>query len=585
MSRPDSQERGIALITMLILLALLMALILTHFSLTWVELATTRSTMRSFVGFYAAEAGLNLRSEQLRATFVGFAQPAGASPTATDPCDGSNLGSGDFACSGYSFQERNVTTYVEEPAASAAAILVARGELYGNLHGRENHYAVHSIAAGAGGSTGAILENHLTSRRLPLFQFAAFYDKDLEILSASSSVLAGPVHTNGDLYLGTDTSLDLTHPITVAGSLFRGRKDADSCMTGPVRVADPDDLTELPTCSAGRLPILQADITAWNRSIRPGIAAVAVPAAVELDPAAGRTYWDRADLRIALDVATSAITIRNADGTVDSTASVALGVCGVLSHTTSMVNRREGLAINMLDVDLGPLIDCVQASSLMGGTTLDDTVDGGLVWHFTVVGPDSAVLNNYGVRIANGAELVSTIGGAPAIRGLTIVTDQALYIQGNYNTVNRKPAAFLADSLNVLSGSWNDAYSMLPVSDPDRTATSTTIHAAFLAGTDSTGGAEGAGGRDAGDYNGGLENFVRLHEGWGAATLTYRGSLVSLFRPRHVDGLWAVGDPYYTEPTRDWVYEDEFDDPAALPPLTPSFVYLSQELFVRHFEL
>jgi hypothetical protein len=52
-----------------------------------------------------------------------------------------------------------------------------------------------------------------------------------------------------------------------------------------------------------------------------------------------------------------------------------------------------------------------------------------------------------------------------------------------------------------------------------------------------------------------------------------------------VDGLWAAGDPYYTEPTRDWVYEDEFDDPTALPPLTPSFVYLSQELFVRRFEL
>ena len=41
-------QRGFALITMLVLLALLMALLLTHFSLTWIEMATTNTLLSRY---------------------------------------------------------------------------------------------------------------------------------------------------------------------------------------------------------------------------------------------------------------------------------------------------------------------------------------------------------------------------------------------------------------------------------------------------------------------------------------------------------------------------------------------------------
>jgi len=186
------------------------------------------------------------------------------------------------------------------------------------------------------------------------------------------------------------------------------------------------------------------------------------------------------------------------------------------------------------------------------------------------------------VRVGNGAELASSSAGAPAVRGLSIVTNQAVYVRGDFNAIDKKPAAFLADSLNILSNNWSDANSTLPLGS--RPATSTTINAAFLAGTDTTGGIEGPAGQDLGGYNGGLENYPRFHEYWIGRTLRYRGSFVSLNEPQHVDGPWVYGNPQYEAPIRDWDYDTDFDDVANLPPLTPRFTYIRQDLLLRRFD-
>jgi hypothetical protein len=242
-------------------------------------------------------------------------------------------------------------------------------------------------------------------------------------------------------------------------------------------------------------------------------------------------------------------------------------------------------------VDLNGLLVCLHNNSWFGlGKTISDTSEGGLVFFFTVEGPQSlTAANNYGVRISNGASIAGP-SGAPAVKGLTIVTDQAAYVQGNYNTVSKKPAAVLSDSLNVLSQMWwntstnnfNDSLSTGALSSRD--AQNTTQNFAVLSGTDTTGDIEGTGGQG-GAYNGGLENYPRFHEDWTGVTYLYRGSLVSLGRPRHVNGDWGgTGGAVYQPPNRDWNYDTSFNNAANLPPITPRFVYLKQELFVRDFE-
>jgi hypothetical protein len=574
--RFDERQSGFALLTMLVLLALLMGLILTHFSLTWIEMSTTRSSMNSFVGFYAAEAGLNVRADLVRQDFVGYSQPAGTSPDTSGgtQCSGSNNGTGDFACAEYAFQNRSVITWVEETGFSQNPIVVPRGEKYKNLHGHEYNYIVYSNAMSPKDLPEAVLEMHFKSRVVPLFQFAAFYDKDLEILAAEDLFLEGPVHANGDLYVGSDNTLDIMGQLTVTGDLYHGRKDADLCMSGAVQVADPDDQTAIPACSGGRTTISASDVTAWNGMINTDVTPLTLPPAGALDPVAGKAYWGLADIRIVMDLnGTPAVKVRRVDGTTNVAATATLAACpSTAGMSGALYDNREGTLIEMLEIDVQGLLNCLHNSGL---ASIDDTTEGGLVWYLGVDGPDSSVVNNYGVRVKTGAELVSTVPGAPAVVGLTIASDQAVYIQGDYNAVNKIPAGFLADSLNVLSNNWNDANSSLALAS--RPATDTTIHAALLAGTDSTV-------LDSGDYGGGLENFMRLHEDWTGDTLTFLGSLVSLNTPRYVDGPWAYGT-YYTKPTRDWNFDLDFEDALLMPPLSPTFVYLRQELFVRQFEL
>lgn len=585
------QQQGMALLAVLVLIAMLMVLIAGFAGVTSIETATTRSSMRSFQGFYAAEAGLNTRADQFRQLFVGEALPTGTGPAITGspaPCFGGNQGSGSFACSTYEFQNREVKTYVEESTLSTNSIVIPRGELFQNQFGQEYHYVVYSQALNTNGASEAALEMHFKSRTLPLFQWAAFYDKDLELLPTPGMVFNGPVHSNADMYLGTSgTTLNVTGQISSVHALYIGRKDANTCLTGTVNANNPDVLTALPGCSTGRRSLATADVAPWGGMIGVGVDPVSVPGPEILDRANGAPYWTRADLRVVLNLnpGTPAIEVRNADGTVNNPMTAHLATCGAATATSNtLYDNREGGLTRTLDVDVQLLLSCSKLPQLVT-KTLSSGGNAALVLYFGVDGPASGGINHYGVRLQDAAELTTILPASnTTLTGMTVASDQAIYIQGSYNAINKKPAAVMGDVINVLSNNWSDASSTLALTS--RVPTATTINTALFAGTDTTGGSEGAAGQNAGGYNGGVESFIRLHENWnGTVTLTYRGSLVSLFRPRRVAGAWALGSPYYTAPIRNWDYDNTlFEDPTLLPPMTPNLVYLRQELFVRRFD-
>lgn len=333
----------------------------------------------------------------------------------------------------------------------------------------------------------------------------------------------------------------------------------------------------------------------------------------------------------------------------------------VVSSSDTFFNYREkhgatggtqGQIITMLNVDVQALLDCVHDQDLMGTTkSIDDDSDGGLVWFFTVddggtkldlQSSTSQVGSTYGVRLFNGAHLSSTSSGAPQIKGLTIVSDEAVYVQGDYNldgdnpttsgiTEEWRPAAVLSDTVNVLSNAWKlddsnsrEYNSGLPTNvinigvntsnqdtnDERRSAIETTMNVAFLSGTEITGGENGATYQENNINSGGVNNYPRFHEHWGdddqvpssgqdcdavyGATQTrhcfnYRGSFVSLEEPRRVNsdfcGSYNVTNcNIYTPPVRNWDFDTRFNDAANLPPLTPRAVYLKQELFRRDFD-
>ena len=724
------QEGGFAMVTTAALLVILSALLVTAALVSKVDTASTDASAKSNKGFAAAEAGLNLRARAVRNRFEGFNRPSGTSPSNWQGCaDGTsgNDGTEDFGCSAFTFQSQDIFTYVEEDPANPGSITIPQGEAFAGLSAQEYTYNVISVARETEDLPTAILGMTFKSRLVPLFQFAVFYDKDLEISPGPNMTLSGPVHSNGDLYLNGGATLTIEGQITVSNgpkdgagnavehSLFRGRKDTNNC-GGTVNVFDPQNPLGL-ACGAGRTLI--TEVSDWNNQIQLGLNYLELPPAELLDPDPGNpeaVYWQKADLRIVMEVDANGnpsdqngndtyLEVRDVNNDRDTAATTALLTqCSVtnttmapenggthheandtvlyvnstngfnvgdvisvnddydsnvirsinssnnsltirrrfghsyqeppaatnnqiaatgdalrravISTSDTFWNYRESKAIRMLEIDVRGLLTCLDADgnsanqNLMDGNkALDDDTEGGLVWYFTVDGPDSDLDvtdgdpdgNNYGVRLRNGAELDSNNGSAPNIQGLTIVSDQAIYVLGDYNSVNKKPAAFLADSLNVLSNSWNiddqdgsvyDANN-LPTGRTnmtDRNASNSTISAAFFAGTDTTGDQEGTGGQG-GAYNGGLENYPRFHEDWSGRTLLYRGSFVSLGNARRVDGAWCgtggsttSGCNIYNAPVRDWNFDTDFRSAEGLPPLSPRFVYLRQELFQRDFD-
>jgi len=272
-------------------------------------------------------------------------------------------------------------------------------------------------------------------------------------------------------------------------------------------------------------------------------------------------------------------------------------------------NHREDEWMMLLNINIADLIlwNAQNGEPFFANA---DSSDGGLVIFATVTGPQSGVVNRYGVRVFGGADipLPGGINVSPDPTGVTVVTDQAIYVLGDYNRgvaaggLPRQPAALIGDSLNVLSERYwrgssvatgctgsccvgnacRDGQSVQSLGSSSRDSQTTWVNSAFLGGVDTTA---------PGDYNGGLENYPRFHEDWGGGrALNYQGSFVSLGEPTKVDGAWCgtggsttSGCNIYRPPVRNWNFDPAFNDAANLPPLTPRFVYVQQVLFTEDF--
>ena len=120
-------------------------------------------------------------------------------------------------------------------------------------------------------------------------------------------------------------------------------------------------------------------------------------------------------------------------------------------------------------------------------------------------------------------------GGHILPDALTVVSENSLYVRGNYNgpgAGKKKPAAFLADSVTILSENWGrrNSSGTVPGNQPDddwgysnlsllsRKAKNTTVYAAMLVGSQEDAPA---------NYNGGLENLPKFMENWRNVTFTY----------------------------------------------------------------
>lgn len=230
--------------------------------------------------------------------------------------------------------------------------------------------------------------------------------------------------------------------------------------------------------------------------------------------------------------------------------------------------------------------------------------------------------NNYfrhAVRLFN-AEDLTVPGNArlSAMVGITFATENMLYIWGNYNTTgidvappagtsslndpaapfhylgNQVPASLISDAFFPLSKTWSDSCSaMYPgnlgrrVADRSLPAVSpqmseTAVRAGIIGGNNlaALAGVPDAGNTAAGEsrLNGGMHNFPRFLERWGARW-NFVGSLIPLYRSTQAVGQYNADSTIYGAPTRNWAFDSTFLDPNKLPPSTPQFQYVQPTAF------
>ena len=165
------------------------------------------------------------------------------------------------------------------------------------------------------------------------------------------------------------------------------------------------------------------------------------------------------------------------------------------------------------------------------------------------------------VRLKNGVELATP---------LSVATDHPMYIQGDFNKQNWKPASFVGDAVIILSNAWSDAEHQDAVVMKTN-AQSTEVYGGMLAGHSETRCDWFEPGCNVvwDERGGSLENFPRFLEHWSGRTLTFKGSFVSLNVSRHATGQFICCSAYYYPPIRDWSFDERFQLAENLPPGTP----------------
>jgi hypothetical protein len=238
----------------------------------------------------------------------------------------------------------------------------------------------------------------------------------------------------------------------------------------------------------------------------------------------------------------------------------------------------------------------VACYAIAGGTATAE-------WNM-VTGPRHALrLVDGGMDAAGTSYLPHPIAPATSGNGLTVASEEPVYVWGDYNSGPSDPfwpsggnpktphsaASIIADAVTLLSNpptavntptikiGWTDRESFqFPALAGSRPGNTSYYRMAVAAGKSvpflEPGWATAGGLKDFGT-DGGMHNFLRYLENRGAnnATVNYAGSLISMYYSQYNTGIFKCCNAVYGAPTRNYFFDTQFLNPANLPPGTPMF--------------
>jgi len=515
-------KRGFATILALIMIGMLTLIGMIAIMSTEDEITMAGNELQEMRAFYAAEAGLEKAASELQ-----FAYDSTGMPPTDMPNDVDSLNN----C---------IISYNTTDNGAATQQTLTTGTLSG-LHALVKSFTINSIGINATDNAKVLISQTFETALVPIFQFAVFYGNDLEIAPGPDMTLIGRVHSNGNLWLQAGNSLSIDSYVTASGNILHGRKGAGSVSTGDVLIKDADGNYVSMKDGSDWLEATDSywydsSVARWQGRVQDsthGQEALNVPlngaddnphALIERGTDNPDSYEHKSTLKFIDGDAFQLIGGVWTDVTADMTSK------GIISHSNDkFYDGREQTWVDVTELDIDKLYN-------EGYGPSNDVI------YFSDNTTDFPAL-----RIINGEELDAS---------LSIASENPIYTLGDYNSVDKKPAAIMADAVTFLSDAWDDSKSTL--SKYNRYANPTVFNASIMTGNTET---------TESNYNGGFENLPRFLEVWSNKNFTWSGSMVNLWYSEQADGLW--NGTYYSPPIRDWSYDTDLDDPNKLPPEAP----------------
>lgn len=577
--RPSrNKPQGFALILTLVLIAILLASYATLMS--WVN-ANAKITKRNIL-FTQTQSAAESATELVLATMMRDFNNQ-ALNSANTYSSATNLPSQAGWPTTYQFSDTNGTpnsTYVTPLGTIGWTQLPAR---YNGLYGWGQTWEITSkaIPQSVGENLSASISQDVWFGSIPVFQFAIFYNMDLEINPGAAMTINGKVHANNNIYAtgsGSGTPLTFSDLVEASGKVNQFASPLDPNNTSRTGNVIFSMRTNNPVNQASSLSLPVG--TNNNPSTVMSVLSIPPAGTVATSPAGQSFIYNLADIIISNSPAGSNVVYYQNLNTIQGQIQVPMDATNISAGVTnvyysfvtnvSFYDYREAKTVKAIQVDVGKF-----------NTWLSTSVNGRTYNSMNTVGYSSKGHNIDGIYVYN--SIPATSSQLPAVRlvngeqlppgGLSVGTPFPIYIKGNYNvttngaklsttlgdTTNTYPAAIMGDAVTILSTNWNDANTSA-TGLSSRTPISTTINAACLEGIVPSNGTH---------YSGGLENFLRLLENWNnsTTTITYNGSIVVLFQSQYATGFW--NSAIYGVPKRAWGFDPNFMQQNLLPPMTP----------------
>lgn len=397
----------------------------------------------------------------------------------------------------------------------------------------------------------------VAAKKTTIFNYAIFYNSDLEMLPGPDMTMTGQIHANGSIYMGSNNTLTLdSTSVHATGDIYKHRKDSSETYGNTavrIRLNGSSGACGSSTCpyvTFDNLATTNAGLstTTWNGSVQGsghGVGFIQPVTIPSIQP--NGYYYNNAGLRIEASNSGLTVSRRNMDGSyTDITGSLPTGA---VTNNVQFRNNRENSNYNVkvTDINLNVLRDgtcggsaCFPSNGLIYATRTDAV---------PASGQNSAT--SHGIRLLNGSDVAPTGSSS----GLTVVTNNPLYVKGDFNTVNRKSVALISDAMNILSNNWSDSNA---ANLSARVATDTTVNAGFVSGIVPTDGSQ---------YSGGFENYPRFLENWTNKWANIGGSFINVWDSQIGTGNWVYGSNQYNAPKRNWAYDAALQ--SSPPPFTP----------------